>query len=456
MILLEQEKSCSGATGSLDEQIISSITYDSTDEWLETEFNIQKSNELAGLRYRAWRCIGYLECIQQTEKYASYSVEQIENELKDPEGYLRVQRALLSDVNGAWHRLDNLQLQCAVSPWHRFDINPQTGNYKKPHVHLVFYFQGKKSMEQVVEIAHKIFGEATPQVAEPADSVPGACRYLCHLDAHEGDGRYVYPIDGDYSYFTFGGFDCASYMTATREQLMMSLRDMLNVIDKQDIREFSDFVDYCNKHDAIMFQRLTDSRTRPFVDNYIRSRRWKKRDAQTIKSDIKQVVYVYGNAGVGKTTFAKRLAQKERMSIFISGSSNDPFEDYDGQEVVVLDDLRPNIFDWSDLLKILDPHTFTLAKARFHNKDMSAVRVIVITSPLSPVDFVEKIRKKGSEDIHQFYRRLAVAIHISKDKIEFIEPATNKVLSTKANDLLADFGSNDEVKADFINRLIHL
>lgn len=456
MILLEQENSRSAGTGGLDEQIISSITYDSTYSWLETEFNVQKSNELSKARHRVWTCIGYLECIQQVKKYAGYSVEQIENELKDPEGYLRVQRALAFDVNGAWNRLDSLHLQCAVSPWHRFDVNPQTGNYKKPHVHVVFYFQGKKSLEQVSLIAHKIFGDAVPEKIDPVDSLPGMCRYLCHLDAHEGDGRYIYPIDGEYSYLTFGGFDCASYMSATREQLMMSLRDMLDVIAKQDVREFSDFVDYCNKHDAIMFQRLTDPRNRSFVDNYIRSRRWKKRDSKLAQSNIKQVVYVYGNAGVGKTTFAKRLAQKENLSIFITGSSNDPFEDYDGQEVVVLDDLRPDIFDWSDLLKILDPHTFTLAKARFHNKDMSSVKVIVITSPLSPADFVEKIRKKGSEDIHQFYRRLAVAIHILKDEIEYIEPATSKVLSTKANNLLVEFDSNDEVKADFINRLIHL
>lgn len=453
---MEQEKSCSAVTGSLDEQIISSITYDSTDSWLKTEFNIQTANELSKARYRAWTCVGYLECIQQVEQYADYSVEQIETELKDPEGYLRVQKALASDVNGAWHRLDNLHIQCAVSPWHRFDVNPQTGNYKKPHVHVVFYFQGKKSMEQVTEIAHKIFGTAVTSFAQPVDSLAGMCRYLCHLDAHEGDGRYVYPIDGEYSYLTFGGFDCGSYMAATREQLMLSLRDMLNVIDKQDIREFSDFVDYCNKHDAIMFQRLTDPRNRAFVDNYIRSRRWKKRDAQTIKSDIKQVVYVYGNAGVGKTTFAKRLAQKERMSIFISGSSNDPFEGYDGQEVVVLDDLRPNIFDWSDLLKILDPHTFTLAKARFHNVDISTVKVIVITSPLSPADFVAQITRKGKEDIHQFYRRLAVAIHMSKQEIKFLEPATNKLFEVKPNDLLVDFEINDEAKVDFINKLIHL
>lgn len=311
-------------------------------------------------------------------------------------------------------------------------------------------------MEQVAEIAHKIFGEAVNAFPEPVDSLAGMCRYLCHLDAHEGDGRYIYPIDGEYSYLTFGGFDCASYMSATREQLMMSLRDMLDVIAKHDVREFSDFVDWCNKHDAIMFQRLTDPRNRSFVDNYIRSRRWKKRDSKLAQSNIKQVAYVYGNAGTGKTTWAKRLAQKEHMSIFICGSSNDPFDGYDGQEVLVFDDLRPDVFDWADLLKILDPHTFTLAKARFHNKDMSAVKVIVITSPLSPADFLEQIKRKGSEDIHQFYRRLAVVIHVSKDKIEFIESATNKVLSSKVNDLLTEFDSNDEVKNDFINRLIHL
>lgn len=453
---MDKEKDPTAVTEGLTEQLNLSITYDSTDSWIHEEFDKQKLVELSKSRYRAWTCIGYLECIQQTQKYANYSVEQIENELRDPEGYLRVQKALVTDVNGAWNRLDNLHLQCAVSPWHRFDKNLQTGNYKKPHVHLVLYFQGKKSMEQVVKIAHKIFGEATPTRAEPVESLAGACRYLCHLDAHDGDGRYVYPLDGEYSYISFGGFDCASYMSATREQLMMSLRDMLDVIAKHDVREFSDFVDWCNAHDAIMFQRLTDPRNRSFVDNYIRSRRWKKRDFQAVKSDIKQVVYVYGNAGVGKTTFAKKLAYRENMEIFISGSSNDPFEGYDGQEVIVLDDLRPSVFEWADLLKILDPHTFTLAKSRFHNKDLTNVKVIVITSPLSPAEFIEKVTKKGSEDVNQFYRRLAVAAHISKDKIVFSNPANNEVLSTKANDLLADFDSNDEARIDFINRLVHL
>ena len=53
------------------------------------------------------------------------------------------------------------------------------------------------------------------------------------------------------------------------------------------------------------------------------------------------VIYMYGGVGgLGKTTYAKYLAEKQGKSVFICSSENDPFDGYMGQTCVIMDDAR--------------------------------------------------------------------------------------------------------------------
>ena len=65
-----------------------------------------------------------------------------------------------------------------------------------------------------------------------------------------------------------------------------------------------------------------------------------------------ECVFITGESGCGKTTYAKEMA-KQFGSVFVSSSTNDPLDGYNGQEVVILDDLRASSFALSDLLKLL-------------------------------------------------------------------------------------------------------
>ena len=76
------------------------------------------------------------------------------------------------------------------------------------------------------------------------------------------------------------------------------------------------------------------------------------------KGVVKQVIYMYGGPGLGKTRLAKSYAEKEKEPYYITGSSRDPFQSYRNQEIVIIDELRPDTFNYSDLLKILDPYNF--------------------------------------------------------------------------------------------------
>src|SRR5207249_3820158 len=63
-------------------------------------------------------------------------------------------------------------------------------------------------------------------------------------------------------------------------------------------------------------------------------------------------IYLYGKPGTGKTYFGEMLFKK--MNVYTKAPKEKWFNDYNGQEVVIFDDIYGNWFDWSKLLRILD------------------------------------------------------------------------------------------------------
>ncbi len=80
------------------------------------------------------------------------------------------------------------------------------------------------------------------------------------------------------------------------------------------------------------------------------------------------VIFLQGPAGIGKSTFCKEWARKNNKSICLSSSSNDPWQDYKGQDVFVYDDCNFARTKIEDLLKAWDPHNNTTVSARYKNR----------------------------------------------------------------------------------------
>lgn len=91
-------------------------------------------------------------------------------------------------------------------------------------------------------------------------------------------------------------------------------------------------------------------------------------------------IVLFGNPGVGKTTFAKAYAQKYGKSICFSSSSNDFMECYKGEQVFVLDDFNFEKFSIEDFLKLLDPNTQSTVRSRYHNKLLTAEVLFIATN----------------------------------------------------------------------------
>ena len=118
-----------------------------------------------------------------------------------------------------------------------------------------------------------------------------------------------------------------------------------------------------------------------------------------------EVLYIHGPSGCGKTTIAKYMADKLGYSYFVSGSGDDFLDGYDKEECIILDDFRGSSLRFSELLKLLDNHTNSAIKSRYHNKDIGMAKLIVITSVCAPKDLYRSFNE-SDEPVEQLYRRL--------------------------------------------------
>ena len=193
-------------------------------------------------------------------------------------------------------------------------------------------------------------------------------------------------------------------------QQEITIQGIMERIDKGEIREYNQFV-------MIPIELWAKHKTR--IENgltYYRERICMEKDREI------NVVFMSGETGVGKTTFAKQYCDMANKSCCVSSSSNDPMQDYKGEDVLILDDLRDSDYKFTDLLKILDNHTKSTVKSRYHNKAFIG-DTIIITSYKPLNDWYFDIAKENKE---QLYRRIKTNYKFYDDKIEIFEYSEQK------------------------------
>jgi hypothetical protein len=184
--------------------------------------------------------------------------------------------------------------------------------------------------------------------------------------------------------------DMTPYKTQANSYSKLTLQTILEKINTGGIREYNQYteipIEIWSKSRLIITNALTYHREQICMD--------KHRNVN--------VTFINGAAGFGKTTFAKKLCEDNSKSYCISLSSNDPLQDYKGEDVLILDDLRDSDFKFTDLLKILDNHTKSIARSRYNNKAFIG-NEIIITSFVS-LDLLYSSLSDPTRD--QLYRRI--------------------------------------------------
>lgn len=329
----------------------------------------------------------------------------------------------------------------------------------EPHIHLALQFENARSLNNIA----KIIGDNTNRF-EKATSWNNLCSYLCHKTKNSTD-KYQYDPNDVISNFNYT--ELLNDITKKVESIN-KIKDseligkILNQLLDEDITREEALSQLNGEQLAKAKKPINDVYLRVLENKANRWRALKQESGESIR-----IYWIYGASGNGKTSLAKRYASSLTKDFFISGSSKDPFQTYNGESIIILDELRPNVFPYDDLLKMLDNYNYrAMIPSRYNDKLLKA-DAIFITSPFCPYQFFEGYHhyKKDKEDnFEQLRRRITSTIYLSPSYIELQEFDANKICyisvnnTRKENAILKCFTKLDEMNSlkDFekLNRII--
>lgn len=188
-----------------------------------------------------------------------------------------------------------------------------------------------------------------------------------------------------------------------------------NVTRSQVYRTQSMFLTYCT--DPVRFDRGFACYAAQKIDLAIM--------AMENKEFLVTTLFIGGVSGSGKSWLTKELSFKLRKDVkeklgqdwsVCRCAASNPFDEYQGQEIVVMDDLRGTALTASDWLKLMNIDDIDPGSARYKNKFGVAARVVLINSerPMLPFFYYTKATGGGdrSEALDQFFRRVTARLDV--------------------------------------------
>lgn len=320
---------------------------------------------------------------------------------------------------------------------HDKDVNDK-GELKEPHIHLALRFHNAYDTKHVAQW----FDIKENYVNKVKGKWVDMLKYLTHKNALD---KFQYNDEDVKS-----NFDFKTVIDKEEKSKNKNARkeEIINLIANGEIREYN-YYDYITPVEFSTYSKAINDAFKYRMDKLI------------MKGERKmECVFITGAPESGKTAYAKKIATDKGFSYFVSSSTNDIMDGYKGQDVIILDDLRPQSMELVDLLKLLDNNTSSTVKSRFRNKFIEC-KMIIITTVLKIEHFYQDIKGADNEPIQQFKRRCKTYVTLEGKHMYISAYDSNKkdygkvyALKNPVWDLVNSSSRNDiEMISDMINVL---
>lgn len=271
---------------------------------------------------------------------------------------------------------------------HNKDVD-ENNKPKSDHIHIALRLNNPYEVKQIASW----FSVKEQYVCRIKGRWSDMLKYLTHDNA---EGKHQYADDEVVSNYDWQDVRDSGSSDSRKN-------DIITKIVEGEIREYN----YFNYIDVVEYDKYKKS-----IDNAFKYRIDKIKGSDRVM----ECVFISGDSGSGKTTYAKEFAKEQGMSVYVSSGSNDVLDDYKGQDCIILDDLRPSTMGLSDLLKMLDNNTASSVKSRYKNKVLEC-KLIIITTILDIDTFFKNVFSEEKETSVQLKRRCKTKVRMDRDNM---------------------------------------
>lgn len=318
---------------------------------------------------------------------------------------------------------------------HDVDKNAD-GTDKLPHWHIMIRFKDSVPTSSIC----KWFDVQPERIGKIHGKFADALAYLTHSNAPDKEQYLEENVISNFDFVAEAATSLARSASRKRKD------ELIELIQSGVIREYN-YTDYIS---AAEYDRFKAS-----IDNAFSYRK----DALMHQDRNMTCIYIYGESSCGKTTYGKMLASEKGYSCYVSSGSNDPLDGYRGEDCLILDDVRPENFNISDFLKLLDNNTQSTVKSRYKNKLLECQLLIITTAKSMPVFFRELVGY-NTEQIKQFERRCELYVEMTENtmKTYLYQQKSGKYqyVDTYANPMASVYPKKDRTREECVDRVNEL
>ena len=297
----------------------------------------------------------------------------------------------------------------------------ENGNPKETDIHAMLCFDNARYLRSVA----KKIGDKEQSIERWNGDANNGFSYLLHRTKDAQKKHQYDPSE------VIANFDFVALMEQIEDKLSLkqqkaqagvkfTVEELLNalyagVLSKEEVEKHLTGAQYGK------YRRQIEDVWRKRLQNL--AEEWRKEMIAQGKSVT--VIWLYGTAGTGKTSLACHYAAQSGQPYYMSGSSRDIFQSYTGEHTIILDELRPGVLEYQDLLRILDPfsiHGGVMAPSRYADKALAA-DLIIVTSPYSPHEFYTAQfsgSPSATDSYEQLDRRISLTIQMAQDRIDLV------------------------------------
>lgn len=274
---------------------------------------------------------------------------------------------------------------------------------REPHIHLALKFKSPVHTETIIKRLADFGCNLPDNMLQKIKSFSFLCNYYTHRDEHK-PYKHVYDVSE-----VFANFDWTITAESAHDKKLLSVdkkreKEIVDLISSGTVREFN-MHDYITAYEEHQYHAAISHAQERFVR--IRTLKEQERDID--------VVFVCGQSGFGKDRFCIDLCKRRGLAYSFTNNSDNLFDDYMGQPVLIWSDARDYMMMPNALFNFLDNYRNVKQKARYHDK-LLTVDLILINSI---IPLWEWYPQALSEDKHQIYRRIQTYVDIRADYVNF-------------------------------------